>query len=233
MSDVPSNPAPVQQEAQGVGASTQANQLPAKTEGAKAKSPFHMPEQISAWVSVITAVVSLVISLYTLVVTTTRPELLLIMPNQVRITQGGNSGPYLYLQPTFVSTGLSERIEVIRWIRVEVARVDGAGEPVEFGWDEQGEWVNDPETMFFNWVFTEDAGPFPVSARDAQHSMGLFIGPREWLFEPGRYRITLTAERIAVDEPLIGSVEVELGAEQLEYINQSQGNQFLIFTVEE
>lgn len=227
MSDAANNPMPAHAEAN----AGEVPQQPGRS--ARPQSPFHLPEQLSAWVSIITAVVSLAISLYTLIVTTYEPELLLIMPNQVRIAQGGNSGPYLYLQPTFVSTGLSERAEVIRWIQVEVARVDGTGETIEFAWDEQGQWVNDPETMFFNWVFTADAGPFLVSARNAQHSMGLFIGPRDWRFEAGRYRITLTAERITVADPLVKSVEVELAEDEVEYINQSQGQQFLIFPVEE
>jgi hypothetical protein len=86
--------------------------------------------------------------------------------------------------------------------------------------------------MYFNWVFRGDPGPFLVSAREAQDFTALFIGPRDWSFEAGTYRITLTADRITVAEALVASVEVELDAESLAFINQSEGSQFLIFPVE-
>lgn len=58
--------------------------------GSTGPNPFsHLVEKLSVWVSIVTAVLSLVISIYTLVITTYEPELLLIMPNQVRIGQGG------------------------------------------------------------------------------------------------------------------------------------------------
>jgi hypothetical protein len=86
--------------------------------------------------------------------------------------------------------------------------------------------------MYFNWVFTGDSGPFLVSARDAQFFTALFIGPREWLFGPGKYRISVTAERVTVNQALAASIEVQLTQEQIDFLNQSQGQQFLIFPVE-
>jgi hypothetical protein len=202
----------------------------------KSKEPTlfsNVPQWLSFWVPIVTAIISLAISLYTLVVTTVEPEVLLIMPSQVRITQGGQSGPLLYVQPVFVSAGMSERIEVITGIRITVEPIDQSRSAVEFVWDEQGTWVVDPNTQYFNWVFTGDAGPFLVSAKNAQFFTGLFIGPNEWLFEPGTYRITMIADRITASQPLQASVEVTLSQEKLDYINQSQGAQFLIFPVEE
>lgn len=196
---------------------------------AEAAARRSIPESLSVWVSIITAVISLAISLYTLVITTYQPEVLLIMPNQVRITQGGQSGPLLYVQPVFISTGLSERVEVITALRVQVEPSDRSAAAVDFVWDEQGTWVVDPDTQWFNWVFTGDSGPFLVSAENAQNFTGLFIGPREWLFEPGEYRITVVADRITDAQPLEGTVEVTLTEDDLAYLNQSQGAQFLIF----
>jgi hypothetical protein len=190
------------------------------------------PESISNWIATATALISLAISLYTLVITTNEPEVTLMMPNQVRITQGGNSGPLLYLQPMFISTGLSERVEVVTEIRMEVAATKGTTSPTQFVWDEMGQWVADPNTMMFNWTFTGDAGPFLVSAREAQFFTGLFIGPRDWFFEAGTYEVTVTADRISGAQQLVGSVRVTLNEEQIAFINNSQGQQFLIFPVE-
>ena len=192
---------------------------------------FRLVEKLSVWVSIATAILSLVISIYTLVITTYEPELLLIMPNQVRIGQGGNSGPLLYIQPMFISTGLSERVEVITGIRVQVEPVDQSSSSVEFVWDEQGSWAVDPSTQDLNWVFTGDSGPFLVSAKNAQFFTGLFIGPYDWLFKPGTYRITMIADRITDSQPLHATVEILLVSESLDYLNQSQGTRFLVFPV--
>lgn len=196
------------------------------------KRTFHLPDWLSNWVATLTALISLAISLYTLVITTHEPQLQLIMPNQIRIAQGGDSGPLLYVQPMFISTGLSDRVEVVTDIRLQVEAIGREGAPVDFVWDERGEWVVDPNTMYFNWVFTGDSGPFLVSARDAQFFTALFIGPRDWLFGPGNYRISVTAERITVKQPLAASIEVQLSQEQVDFLNQSQGQQFLIFPVD-
>jgi hypothetical protein len=197
-----------------------------------AKPSWLRPESVSNWIATATALISLAISLYTLVITTNEPEVTLIMPNQVRIAQGGNSGPFLYLQPMFISTGLSDRVEVVTDIRVEVAAVENDESPISFLWDEMGQWVADPNTMMFNWTFTGDAGPFLVSAREAQFFTGLFIGPRDWFFAAGTYEITLTADRISAAQQLVGSVRVTLTEEEVAFINNSQGQQFLIFPVE-
>lgn len=198
--------------------------------GSTGPNPFsHLVEKLSVWVSIVTAVLSLVISIYTLVITTYEPELLLIMPNQVRIGQGGDSGPLLYIQPMIISTGLSERVEVITGIRVQVEAMDQSQSHVEFVWDEQGTWVVDPSTQNFNWVFTGDSGPFLVSAKNAKDFTGLFIGPDDWLFEPGTYRITMIADRITNRQPLTATIEILLSNESVDYLNQSQGTRFLVF----
>ena len=65
----------------------------------------------------------------------------------------------LYIQPMFISTGLSERVEVITGIRLQIEPVEQSSSSVEFVWDEQGGWVVDPSTQDLNWVFTGDSGP--------------------------------------------------------------------------
>jgi hypothetical protein len=189
----------------------------------------NVPQWLSLWVPIVTAIISLAISLYTLAVTTVEPEVLLIMPDQVRISQGAQSGPLLYVQPVFISTGLSERTEVITGIRLQVEAVDQSRSGVEFVWDEQGTWAVDPSTQNFNWVFAGDPGPFLVSPKNAQFFMGLFIGPSDWLFEPGTYRITMIADRITNSRSLNAGIEISLSAEDLDYLNQSQGTRFLMF----
>jgi hypothetical protein len=72
-----------------------------------------LPDWLSKWVPLTTSITSFFIATYTFIVTTSQPELQLILPRQVRIAQGIETGPYLYLQPVIVSSGQSERSEVI------------------------------------------------------------------------------------------------------------------------
>lgn len=204
---------------------------PVKPSPSRSSPLSYLPEWLSRWVPIVTAIISLIISIYTFALITYEPEVLLIMPNQVRIGQGGESGPLLYVQPMFISTGLSDRIEVITGIRVQVEPINQSLSSVEFVWDEQGTWIVDPNTQSFNWVFTGDSGPFLVSAKNAQFFTGLFIGPNNWLFEPGTYRITMSADRITNSQPLYASIEIFLSDENLEYLNQSKGTRFLVFPV--
>lgn len=186
---------------------------------------------MSAWVPIVTAIVSLIISLYTFVVTTDDPDVRLILPEVVRIAQGGADGPYLYIEPIFIGAGLSDRIEVITDVHIRVEPANQLGGGVEFTWDEQGAWVFDANTQSLSWAFTGDAGAFLVSAKSAQQFTGLFIGPADWLFAPGRYRITLVADRATTRVPLSRSFEVDLLQEDIEFLNQSEGTRFLTFSV--
>lgn len=196
----------------------------------KQVSPFvFFQGWLSTWVPIVTALISLVISLYTFAVATQAPEVRLIMPDVVRIAQGGESGPYVYLQPIFVNTGQSERVEVVTSVQLRVEPVDPPGGGVDFVWDEQGTWLFDPNTQSLNWVFTADPGAFLVSANNARDFTGLFIGPKEWRFAPGVYRIHVSAQRVTARAPLAASIEVELAQADIEYLDEAQGSHFLTF----
>ena len=67
------------------------------------------------WVPLVAAMLSLVLSVTSIYVATRQPDVLLIMPNVVRLAGGHATGySYAYLQPAFVSTGNNDRVEVIR-----------------------------------------------------------------------------------------------------------------------
>lgn len=189
----------------------------------------HVPIWLSFWVPIVTALASLALSLYTFAVTMQNPDMLVVMPDVVRIAQGGPSGPLIYAQPVFIGTGMSERVDVVTGIHLRVEPINPSGGSVEFVWDEQGEWVYDPVTQHFNWIYKGDSGAFLVGARNAQDFMGLFIGPQEWRFEPGRYRIVLVADRVTNRQPLSEAIEIVLAPENVEFLNQSQGSTFLTF----
>lgn len=88
------------------------------------------------WVPLTAALLSLPLSAAAIFLSVQQPEVLLILPDQIRVVQGRQSGSaYVYLQPAFVSTGRNERIEVIRDMALTFVR-DGA-DRVVFEWSQQ------------------------------------------------------------------------------------------------
>jgi hypothetical protein len=181
------------------------------------------------WVPIVTAVSSILLSTYTLVTARYEPDVRVLMPKQVRMAQGGSRGAYLYVRPVFIAAGPSERVEVITDVYLQVEPRDRGRQGAQFVWDEQGIWRYDPATQELTWTYTDDAGPFLVYAGDAELFTGLFVGPREWRFEAGGYRITLVAERAVSARPLTGSFEVEFSEESIQLLNESGGTRFLTF----
>src|SRR5262245_18797696 len=63
------------------------------------------------WVPLAGALLALPLSAAALWVSLQQPEVLLIMPDQVRVAQGRDSdSAYVYLQPAFVNTGGNNRV---------------------------------------------------------------------------------------------------------------------------
>jgi hypothetical protein len=198
-------------------------------ESNKASFLSYVPGWLTIWVPIVTALVSLAISLYTFVVTTQDPEVLLVMPEVVRIAQGGEGGAYVYLQPIFAGVGLSDRVEVIGGIQLRVEPIDQPDRGADFVWDERGTWVFDPNTQGLSWAFTADPGAFLVSVKNAQDFTSLFIGPRDWRFAPGAYSVRVIAERAGRSDALAAAIEIELAQADITYLDEAKGTRFLTF----
>lgn len=186
-------------------------------------------QMILTWTPLTIALISLAMGLYNFVMAGRTPELVLVLPDKVRIAQGGAVGPLLYIQPVFVTSGPGARTEVISGMSLRAEPLDRVGPAAEFEWREQGTWSYDPQSRELTWLYTGDAAPFLVGPQQAALLTGLFIGPVQLPFEPGRYRLTLTAQRIVEQRPLTASIEVNLAADALEYINASEGQRFMDF----
>jgi hypothetical protein len=188
------------------------------------------PALLTQWVALLAAMLSLGISSFTLVTTNREPDVRGLMPDQVRLVQGGSQAPYLYVQPAFVRTGASQRAEIITDMTVRVEPLEGgrpSGAWADFTWTEQGEWLYDPTVRETTWSYTSDDSPFVVSPEQAQVFTGVFTGPPEWRFVPGAYRLTLTAERMVGSEPVQLSGEVVVTQEQIDTLNAGAGMRFL------
>lgn len=166
------------------------------------------------------ALVSLILSLYTLFEARQAPTVVLTMPAVVRLSQGPDAA-WLYLQPLFVNTGSNNRVEVIADLKVMAQHDDG--EAVAFRLDELGTWEYDQETGFLNWAFASDPAPLVVGPTAPQYPIGLFIAPPGWHWQAGDYQLTVTASRAVGGTPLQGRVKLTLTEDHVAYLNANRG----------
>lgn len=159
-----------------------------------------------------------------------QPEVILILPDQIRVAQGRESGSaYVYLQPAFVSTGRNERIEVIRGMELEVTRAGEAS--VGFAWNQQLRLVSDRETGGLNYEYVADAVPLLISPRDAAAPLSLFDALDGWFFAPGDYTFRLVAERVVTGQPLSDEFTLTIGEQDIVFLEQPGPERFLTFPI--
>lgn len=183
-----------------------------------------------SWVPLAAATLSLILSLASIWISTRQPDVLLIMPDLVRVAEGRASGAsYIYVQPAFVSTGNNDRVEVIRDMHVRVQ--PSSGNAVDLSWDEQVRLVQDPATKVLSYEYQADAVPLLISPKSAAAPLSLFQAPDGWYFGPGTYRFTLTAERTVASDPLTASFTVTLAQADIDRLSAPGQDTFLAFPI--
>jgi hypothetical protein len=183
-----------------------------------------------SWVPLTAAFLSLILSIASIVISLRQPEVLLILPDQVRVAQGRGSGSaFVYLQPAFVSTGQNDRVEVIRDMTLQVQPASGAG--VSFRWDEQARLVGDADSGTLSYQYVADAVPLLESPRSASAPLCLFDAPDGWFFAPGTYTFTLVADRVVSSDPIRDSFAVALSAVDIAFLDGPGAEQFLSFPI--
>ncbi len=181
------------------------------------------------WVPLTAALLSLVLSVTAILVSTRQPDVLLIMPDLVRVADGRESGgAYVYLQPAFVTTGGNDRVEVIRGMALEVT--PPAGDRATFAWTEVLRLVND-SSGGLDYEYVADAAPLVVGPRSAATPLGLFKAPSGWFFGAGTYQFKLIADRVVVAAPLTGTFSVTLSGEDIAFLDQPGADKFLSFSI--
>lgn len=182
------------------------------------------------WVPLTAALLSLILSVASIFVSTRQPEVLLILPDVVRLVQGRESGSaYVYLQTAYVSTGANDRVEVIR--RQTLRVTTPSGEELEFPWDEQGRLVGDDATGQLDYEYLADPAPLLVSPRSAVSPVCLFDAPAGWFFQAGIYRFTVVGERVVAGDALRATFQVDLLPEDLATLDAPGPDRFLAFPI--
>jgi hypothetical protein len=187
-----------------------------------------VPNWLASWLAILISIVSLAVAISSFVAATEDPDVSMVLPRLVRMVQGGET-PILYVQPQFISTGRNDKLDVITGISIRAEPV-GGGAGADFTWDEQGAWSYDPTVKELTYIFVADAGPLMVSPSNPQFPVGLFAGPPAWQFEPGDYRLTITATRAVGSTPLQGTIVVPFPENLIAFINNSDGTRFAEFT---
>ena len=183
------------------------------------------------WVPLVASLTSLVLSISSIVISTRDPAVTILLPDQIRFVQGERIGfAYAYLQPTFVSRGENDRVEVIRDMHLELTPV-GGGETVTFGWDEVGRLTFDPADQSLTYEYLADAVPLLIAPDSAENPLSLFQGPPGWFLEAGTYRVELVAGRVVASSSLESEFEITLSDADIDFLNGSDGGQFLTLPV--
>jgi hypothetical protein len=182
-----------------------------------------MPTWLNFWVPLTASMLSLAVAIYSLIISTQDPELLLILPNQVYLSEieaGGSEfhPSRVYLQPNFVSTGNNDRTELIRTLTLKVEPGPDGG-PLTLDWREQGSWdfTEGLQVMIRSYTYSADAAPMLVNPNQAQQPVAVFDVPTDWTLQPDApYRLTLTADRAVAARPLAGTAEMTVPAELID-----------------
>ena len=183
-----------------------------------------------AWLPLLASGLAVVLSVASIYVSTREPEVVVILPEIVRLVGGTQSGAsYVYLQPAFVSTGVNDRVEVISDMSLEVAPRDGSPS-VEMEWASQATLETD-ENGVLSYRYEADAVPLLVGPRTAASPLSLFQAPTGWFFGEGTYAFTLKAERVVVDAPLSATFAVTIDSDDLAELTSSESDRFLGFRI--
>lgn len=195
----------------------------------------HTSLLLTSGLPIVVAVMSLLFSFYIWYDGRRPPEVAMTLPDRVRVTQGSDQA-WLYLQPRFVSTSSTERIEVIERIDITITPLgpENAGqEPAELTWDEQGQMTYSGETSTLSWDWVADPGPLVVSPGNPQQPTGLFYAPDGWRWQVGSYEIQVTAPTAVRQRVLDDSLQFSLTQEDLEQLESQPGDIFLTIRTEQ
>jgi hypothetical protein len=179
------------------------------------------------WVPLVASLTSLVLSISSIIISTRDPAVTILVPDQIRFVQGERIGfAYAYLQPTFVSRGENDRVEVIRDMHLELTPA-GGGDTVTFAWDEVGQLTFDPEDESLTYEYLADAVPLLIAPDSAENPLALFQGPAGSFLEAGTYRVVLVARRVVAQGELRSDFELTLTEADVDFLNEADGGQFL------
>jgi hypothetical protein len=178
------------------------------------------PLWLTAGAPVAIALLSLVLSIYSLIEGSREPVIWLSAPDVVRVAAGERA--WFYAQPRLVSAARNDRVAVISGLSLDVSGPDGDA-PATFTWDEQGTWQYDPAGQALTWIYLADPAPLVVGPSSPQLPTCLFTGPPGWRWQGGTYWVTIIAARGPDAAPLQTDFTMTLPAQSADQVNAQPG----------
>lgn len=177
-----------------------------------------------------TSLLALGVAAYSIYLTTRAPEVLLQMPNKVRVMQATqNDEAELYLHPNFINTGKNDRGDVIHSITLLVTYLPtGQAEERKYRFvtDSYGEWDFSQEEYdleYFrqdSYTIVSDPDPLVLRPASSENPVVLFeAGKKGFSFQPGIYQLTITASRASKSAPLEETIDIELTQTYIDLLN--------------
>ncbi|MFG2297681.1 hypothetical protein [Streptomyces sp. NPDC048603] len=159
-------------------------------------------EAVHLWVTTLTSVVALAISLYSFNALRRQPEVDVTLPHLVRFEPRGPGGEvHLFIQPTVSSRIRTEDVEIITDAALHLRPSDQAVKPPRFFWDESGAWKYDHASNGLNYERLADPTPLVVGQHSPQQPTLLF-NARGWSVKEGRYEGVLELHRATRRKPI-------------------------------
>ncbi|MGW6905599.1 hypothetical protein [Streptomyces sp. NPDC054940] len=160
-------------------------------------------EAVHKWSATIAGLIALAFSIYNFIELKREPEIDATAPHAISIGQPSKKNTLLYIQPTVATRFKTQDVEVIRDARLRITptgSISSSKKP-DFYWFETGEWAYDIASDGISFRRTSDPAPFIVSQDKPQQPTLLFAAVG-WIFQPGRYEISLELHRSSNHEPL-------------------------------
>lgn len=179
--------------------------------------------------TVLIALVSLFVSMSTLII---RPSVEMNLPPGARVGMNSLKQAEIVVQPTFVNTGRSTRVEVIKDIKVEI-KPEQSETPAEFTTVQYAKFgtAQDPDLQSKGFILSQewasDAIPLVIAPNTPQLPFVRCVAPEEWAFEEGSYLVTVTAQRSVRGDTLREEAKLTLNEEQISFIEDNAGTGYL------
>ncbi|MFJ3978076.1 hypothetical protein [Streptomyces sp. NPDC090021] len=147
------------------------------------------------WITTLTGLVALGISLYNFAVLQGAPDVDVALPRLVRIEpRAPGDAVHLFLQPTLSIRRKSESIEVVTDAQLGLRPAEPTTPRPEFYWLDFGNYVYDFEANSDHWEKSGD--PTPILVGQERPSLSTFnFNADRWSFRPGRYAGSLVLRR--------------------------------------
>ncbi|WP_327732681.1 hypothetical protein OG749_01290 [Streptomyces nojiriensis] len=166
-------------------------------------------ESAHLWITTVTGLVALIVSLYNFWELRKKPDIDVTLPHLVRVAQGKDV--WLYLQPTLSTRIKTQDVEVVMGAELRLrpsGPITGSREP-EFFWDETGSWTYNRERNDLTYRREADPVPLVVSQDKPQQPVILFNAV-DWNLQPGRYEGSLSLHRASKPDPLVSGFCLEI-----------------------